>query len=55
VIFLEASGLSDPVNIIELLGREGLNGRVGLANIITIVDAPNFEKGRKTLPGSGTR
>ena len=50
VIFLEASGLSDPVNIIELLGREGLNGRVGLANVITIVDAPNFEKGRKTLP-----
>ncbi|MFO7923558.1 MAG: GTP-binding protein [Bacteroidales bacterium] len=50
MIFLEASGLSDPVNIIELLGREGLNGRVGLANVITIVDAPNFEKGRKTLP-----
>ncbi len=50
MIFLEASGLSDPVNIIELLGREGLNGRIGLANVITIVDAPNFEKGRKTLP-----
>ncbi len=50
MIFLEASGLADPVNIIELLGREGLNGRVGLANIITIVDAPNFERGRKTLP-----
>ena len=50
MIFLEASGLSDPVNIIELLGKDGLNGRVGLANVITIVDAPNFEKGRKTLP-----
>jgi G3E family GTPase len=50
MIFLEASGLADPVNIIELLGREGLNGRVGLAHIITIVDAPHFEKGRKTLP-----
>ena len=50
MIFLEASGLSDPVNIIELLGKEGLNGRVGLANVITIVDAPNFEKGRKILP-----
>ena len=49
MIFLEASGLADPINIIELLGREGLNGRVGLANVITIVDAPNFEKGRKTL------
>ena len=50
MIFLEASGLADPVNIIELLGREGLNDRVGLAHIITIVDAPNFERGRKTLP-----
>ncbi len=50
MIFLEASGLADPVNIIELLGREGLNGRVGLAHVITIVDAPNFERGRKTLP-----
>ena len=50
MVFLEASGLSDPVNIIELLGREGLKGRIGLANVITIVDAPNFEKGRKTLP-----
>ncbi len=50
MIFLEASGLSDPVNIIELLGGDGLNGRVGLENVITIVDAPNFEKGRKTLP-----
>ncbi len=50
MIFLEASGLADPINIIELLGREGLKGRVGLANIITIVDAPNFERGMKMLP-----
>lgn len=50
MIFLEASGLADPVNIIELLGGEGLNGRVGLARIITIVDAPNFERGVKMLP-----
>ena len=50
MIFLEASGLADPVNIIELLDREGLNGRVGLGRIITIVDAPNFDRGRKTLP-----
>ena len=50
MIFLEASGLSDPINIIELLGRKGLNGRVGLAHVITIVDAPNFERGMKMLP-----
>ncbi len=50
MIFLEASGLADPINIIELLGREGLKDRVGLAHIITIVDAPNFEKGMKMLP-----
>lgn len=50
MIFLEASGLADPVNIIELLGREGLNDSVGLTHIITIVDAPNFERGMKMLP-----
>jgi G3E family GTPase len=50
MIFLEASGLADPINIIELLGREGLKENVGLAHIITIVDAPNFERGMKMLP-----
>jgi G3E family GTPase len=50
MIFLEASGLADPINIIELLGRDGIKDRVGLAHIITIVDAPNFEKGMKMLP-----
>jgi len=51
MIFLEASGLADPINIIELLGREGLKDKVSLAHIITIVDAPNFERGMKILPG----
>lgn len=41
-IFLEASGLADPVNIIELLQDESIRGKISLAEVITIVDAPNF-------------
>jgi len=52
MIFLEASGLSDPINIIELLAREGLNERVSLAHVFCVVDALNFDNGIKTLPRS---
>lgn len=50
MIFLEASGLADPVNIIELLQKESLRENLSLKNIFTIVDAPNYERGIKTLP-----
>ncbi len=50
MILLEPSGLSDPVNVIELLQVPGIRDKVGLARIFTLVDAPNYDKGLKTLP-----
>ncbi len=49
MIFLEASGLSDPINIIELLQDERIKNKVALSHIFSIADAPNFERGLKTL------
>ncbi|TVR70306.1 MAG: GTP-binding protein [Marinilabiliales bacterium] len=50
MIFLEASGLADPVNIIELTGKEGIRGRIVPEHIITVADAVNFDRGMKALP-----
>ncbi len=41
-IFLEASGLSDPINIIELLQNDSIRKKVTLAHIFTLIDVPNF-------------
>jgi len=51
MIFLEASGLSDPVNILELLQGEQFKGRLYPARIISVIDAVNFERGMGTFPG----
>ena len=50
LIFLEASGLSDPINIIELLRDPAIRDRVALARIISIVDAPHFRQGLQMMP-----
>lgn len=50
LIFLEASGLSDPLSIIELLQSERLINKVVLSGIISIADCVNFEKGLGGLP-----
>jgi len=49
-IFLEASGLSDPISIVELLQSYELKDKVALGQIISLVDAPNFFKGLSGLP-----
>lgn len=49
MIFLESSGLSDPVNILEIIQAENLKEELKLSGIISIVDSVNFEKGIKTL------
>lgn len=49
MIFLESSGLSDPVNILEVIQSGDLNEQLSLSGIISIVDSVNFEKGIKTL------
>ncbi len=50
IVLLEASGLSDPVSISEMLQGRELKDKIFLAHIWCIVDAPNFEKLGKTLP-----
>ena len=44
IIFLEASGLADPINVAELLQHENLKGKLILEKVITVVDAVNFER-----------
>ncbi len=50
IIFLEASGLADPVNIIELLQAQNIRNTLVLKHIIGIVDVSTFYKGLNTLP-----
>lgn len=52
LIFLEASGLSDPINILELLQDRSIRDRVTLSGIFTIVDVQNFERAMKMLTRS---
>jgi G3E family GTPase len=51
MIFLETSGLSDPVNIMEILQDERFNNRLSPIRIISVIDALNFEKGLGIFPG----
>ncbi|MBI9064211.1 MAG: GTP-binding protein [Marinilabiliaceae bacterium] len=48
-IFLEASGLADPISVVELLQVDGLKELVSLGQIISLVDAANFFKGLNGL------
>lgn len=50
MIFLEASGLSDPISIAELLQTGELKEKLYLSYIWTLIDAGNFLKIGKTLP-----
>ncbi len=49
MIFLEASGLSDPVNILELLRHENIRHRINLRHIIAIADTSWFLKSLNLL------
>lgn len=49
IIYLEASGLSDPISIVELLQMDELKDLVSLDKSICMVDAPNYFKGLSTL------
>lgn len=49
IIFLEASGLSDPISIAELLQTNELKNKITLDKNICLIDAPNFYMGLKTL------
>ncbi|WP_066631608.1 GTP-binding protein [Labilibacter marinus] len=45
IIFLEASGLADPISVVELLQTDELKDKVTLDMNICLVDAPNYFKG----------
>lgn len=51
MIFLEASGLSDPINILELLQDQRFHGRLFPAGIFCVADAVNYHKGLDAFPG----
>ena len=44
LIFLETSGLADPINVAEVMQTEEIRGLVRLDHIITILDAKNFQR-----------
>lgn len=49
IIFLEASGLADPISVLELLQTDSLKYLVSLDKIITLVDALNYFRGLNSL------
>ncbi|MBN1132390.1 MAG: GTP-binding protein [Bacteroidales bacterium] len=49
-IFLESSGLADPINIAEIMQSDEIAGLVGLRTIITLIDGKNFFRTVKVLP-----
>jgi G3E family GTPase len=49
LIFLEASGLSDPINILELLQDKLICDLIGLSRIFTIEDVQNFDRAIKMV------
>lgn len=44
LIILEASGLSDPISISQVISAPALHHLIWLAHTYTVVDAPNFNK-----------
>ncbi len=49
IVFLEASGLADPISVVELLQTDELKDKITLDKSICLVDAPNFFKGLSSL------
>ena len=50
VIFLESSGLADPVSVAQILNAYGIKDKVSLQNIVTVIDAVNFPRTFKIMP-----
>lgn len=49
MIFLEASGLADPINMAEILQSPSLASQMQLRHIFCVADAPNYFKGLKLI------
>ncbi len=50
IIFLESSGLADPISIAEVIETESLKAKLSLSGIITLVDLPNFDRCLQMMP-----
>ncbi len=50
MVFLEASGLSDPVNLLELLQAGKIKSKIRMQHVFAIADSLNFEKNMSALP-----
>ena len=44
VIFLESSGLADPISIAQILNSPSISDKIALKKIYTVIDAVNFER-----------
>lgn len=44
VIFLESSGLADPISIAQILNAPAIKEKILLKEILTVIDAVNFER-----------
>ncbi|MFA9392192.1 MAG: GTP-binding protein [Prolixibacteraceae bacterium] len=49
LIFLEASGLADPINFAEILQSEMLTSKLRLQHIYCLADAPHYFKGHQII------
>lgn len=43
-IFLESSGLADPISIIEILNAPAIKSKISLKKVITVIDTVHFER-----------
>ncbi len=50
VIFLESSGLADPVSVAQILNAYGIKDKVILRSIVTMIDAVNFPDTFRIMP-----
>lgn len=49
-IFLEASGLSDPTTLSQVMSKQNLSSKIYVGGSICLVDALHFQKSLQTLP-----
>ena len=50
IIFLESSGLADPISIVEILNAPAIKSKIILKKVITIIDAVFFERTFQMMP-----
>ncbi len=49
-IFLESSGLADPISVVQILNAAAIKDKIRLEKVITVIDAVNFERTFQMMP-----